>query len=913
MQPQEHDLYDDVTSAQDSSSLATEDSNRRQLKPWPCQEDDLCPALERALRFVIGAIGPLIISFGYKLPTDPQESLLNLQLSYLCCIFYCVFAALAPPQLSSVSIVACGALIGILFGIVLATCAFLTAMFAGRIWGLVVYGLGVLIVSPLKTGSISPLTYLTLNCCVYGGAFGYIMLAHFASPGLHIEGPMDDVLDMFNMFNSNPKFKHVLPASILNDAVMLFFQLQSTCSAKGNATIPSGCHVHKSGITITEGDLEGITLDIYMTKESVSLQLQPGLGLLNLIWTSWGPLGVIPPLLTLFFIAVGFYALSLLVPLPNVRTAYNLTRADLVKMIARPLSKSLSATEEAFSQTENHHSYQAAIQTAQVAADEVTDRCTFLLQISKISSFEPSWPAMGLPLLRIMPDIVIAVRMCARTAAEQAKLSITEKPELVQRAISASRLVLQRSAGVLVSMPHCGDALLGVVGGPLELLEEAVKQLTEVSNCLSEDNEGWSLRYGVVDSSLNVADKVVKLAHCRLKAQQTSGGALKASLMMLLGFIIPFAAPFYRFGLRLLECWRPRRRGGGVDWRDVRIEISYSIGITALVALPLFIPAWANFGVDYALTKKLGLPGRFSIWCVLGFLASFQPTLEGALMKSSLRILGTCFGCFSAWIALTLFPTNKEALITWLLVTYGIAVAFGSNPMNRLLGFNVVWGYAAQLFTYTQTIIVIECYVGVASVSNLVVSRLFGQLLGISVAVLMSCIVWVRTKYAAKDRVAAAFDICSALLEDWQHQKLGASEFLLFAAAEKLEAAQVALDDAKVDALPRDGRPRTLIVGLGGVGIEEARDVLEDCRRIYRLLKDAEMTPFLHTELMVSKAAFEAASARLRSEVPSSELKAIVGTAAATNEVTWLLQRAAARAGLAGSVLQSDMSSDLPI
>lgn len=98
-------------------------------------------------------------------------------------------------------------------------------------------------------------------------------------------------------------------------------------------------------------------------------------------------------------------------------------------------------------------------------------------------------------------------------------------------------------------------------------------------------------------------------------------------------------------------------------------------------------------------------------------------------MKSGLRILGTCSGCFSAWIALRLFPTNKEALITWLLVTYGIAVAFGSNPNNRLLGFNIAWGYAAQLFTYTQTIIVIEGYVGVASVSNLVVSRLLGSAL----------------------------------------------------------------------------------------------------------------------------------------------------------------------------------------
>lgn len=102
-------------------------------------------------------------------------------------------------------------------------------------------------------------------------------------------------------------------------------------------------------------------------------------------------------------------------------------------------------------------------------------------------------------------------------------------------------------------------------------------------------------------------------------------------------------------------------------------------------------------------------------------------------------------------------------------------------------------------------------------------------------------------------------------------------------------------------------------MGQGGVGIEEARDVLEDFRRIYRLLKEAKMTPFLQTEIMECKAAFEAASARLRSKALSSELKSTVEPAAATNEVTWLLRRASANAGLAGSTSKSDLSSDIPI
>lgn len=62
--------------------------------------------------------------------------------------------------------------------------------------------------------------------------------------------------------------------------------------------------------------------------------------------------------------------------------------------------------------------------------------------------------------------------------------------------------------------------------------------------------------------------------------------------------------------------------------------------------------------------------------------------------------------------------------------------------MDARLGFHPSYGYAFQLFTYTETIIIIEGFLGVGTRDELVVSRLLGQLIGIAAAALVTQLFW---------------------------------------------------------------------------------------------------------------------------------------------------------------------------
>eukprot|EP00658_Telonema_sp_P-2_P026429 TRINITY_DN20670_c0_g1_i3.p1 TRINITY_DN20670_c0_g1~~TRINITY_DN20670_c0_g1_i3.p1 ORF type:complete len:346 (-),score=91.66 TRINITY_DN20670_c0_g1_i3:201-1238(-) len=110
--------------------------------------------------------------------------------------------------------------------------------------------------------------------------------------------------------------------------------------------------------------------------------------------------------------------------------------------------------------------------------------------------------------------------------------------------------------------------------------------------------------------------------------------------------------------------------------------------------------------------------------------------------KSLLRAMGTCVGAFCAWFALAVLPDSKIWLIGWLVMTFFVATLVSCDPVDPRLGFHPSFGYAFQLFTYTQTIIVVEGYIGVGSRDELVVSRLLGQLLGILSAVLVTHLLW---------------------------------------------------------------------------------------------------------------------------------------------------------------------------
>jgi hypothetical protein len=857
--------------------------------------------LERAVRFVLGAIGPLVISFGWKLPFVEEASLLPVNYSYVTAIFYCLFAALAPPQLSSLAIVGGGALVGILLGLALAVACFCVAVTAGKAWALLCFGIGILVASPLKTGRTQGLTFLICTCFVYSAAIVFIFVIPFADPGMNLELTQDELVSSFVELNKHAEWKNLLPDWMWNATVALVLDLLNQCGPNdgSNATLAADC---RRQLAVPEGPLRGIELDVSVAAGLTNFRLVPSVHIVPIIWNT-GPLAVIKPLIMLFLIAVGFYAVSLLIPLPRVRTAYDVTRSDLVRLIAGPLHTALDAVEEAVTTPEARVE---AILKVDAATKVITDHMTPLLVSARMSAFELGWPAMGVPLLRLMPALVLAVRECAQSASTLARGALQadeEQLQLTKGTLQSARDVMQAAANLLTAMPYSAEDLTGVPHGTRVALEKALFELKCLSENIRENENGWLLRHGLIHNSMDLATTALQLCDLRACSKGSFRGFARSTGMMVAGFLVPSLVPFYRIVQPVLMCIKGQRLGGGFDWHDIRIQLGLTIGVVLLVFPSLYFEGWAEFGIT-DMEKQIHLRGHFSYWAVLGFIVSYTPTLEGAVLRSTMRALGTFGAALAAWAGVAICgPTNHTALIIWLLVSYALAVAVGANPRNPLYGFNLSWGYAAQVFTYSQTIIVVEAAVGIGEDESLALSRLLAQLVGISTALLMSVCVWVRTRTAAKTRIAHAFTLLALMVKQLSANALdakSASSFdaprqLLAAVEEKLDEAQAALDDSKAE-VTRQGSQ--WILGPGGVGMEEARAIVGDCYRVLSLIQDGDVRPS-DAVIAAVEEAFGQAAETLRTG--TVETKAYLGVEETeVSEVTWLLARAANCARVAG-------------
>lgn len=195
------------------------------------------------------------------------------------------------------------------------------------------------------------------------------------------------------------------------------------------------------------------------------------------------------------------------------------------------------------------------------------------------------------------------------------------------------------------------------------------------------------------------------------------------------------------------------------EFLDFCVCFRFVLGTTALVGLVLLVPEFSqrlwtgsvsekdvntvlegNAKIDIGLLRI----GKASSWTLLGFLTCLNSTLEGTLKRSCLRLIGVITGTFFAWLCLLAFPTNQLMHGVWLCVTEFIVVVLAAHPTMPQLGFHPSWGYAAQLFTYQQTIIVVESYLNPTRYprDEIVVQRLIGQCIGIGAAVLTALLVF---------------------------------------------------------------------------------------------------------------------------------------------------------------------------
>lgn len=105
-----------------------------------------------------------------------------------------------------------------------------------------------------------------------------------------------------------------------------------------------------------------------------------------------------------------------------------------------------------------------------------------------------------------------------------------------------------------------------------------------------------------------------------------------------------------------------------------------------------------------------GVATRMVPWFMLGYLTVFQVTCNGTVFRALNRLLGILFGSLSGWLAMEICGGSLAALITYCSATIFLDTCFLCNSHHPLEGFHLRWGYAGQVFTYTQVLIVCLAY-----------------------------------------------------------------------------------------------------------------------------------------------------------------------------------------------------------
>lgn len=165
---------------------------------------------------------------------------------------------------------------------------------------------------------------------------------------------------------------------------------------------------------------------------------------------------------------------------------------------------------------------------------------------------------------------------------------------------------------------------------------------------------------------------------------------------------------------------------------------------------------YAHISSEYANWDEL-ISTRVGPWACLGFLVTLTPTVEGTVKRGIVRYCGVLLGTLSAWLALVAFPRSPWGQGVWMCVTDFIMVWVAANKSTPLLGFNTAWGYAGQIFTWQQAIIIVPAYLKQADRDELALSRLVAQLIGITAAMLVSAIIIpTRCQRAARLHLADA-------------------------------------------------------------------------------------------------------------------------------------------------------------
>ena len=182
------------------------------------------------------------------------------------------------------------------------------------------------------------------------------------------------------------------------------------------------------------------------------------------------------------------------------------------------------------------------------------------------------------------------------------------------------------------------------------------------------------------------------------------------------------------------------------DWIKAVAIVKFALGVTCLFIMRIYWEEYAEFAVPTG-----DQPGNhFSGWETIAFVMASTQTTEGTVKKGMLRLLGTCFGGFSGWLALTACTSTGEngedeinpfGLVAWLCSFQFLAllIPFEKGPKARL-GMTPDYAYGVQNFILTQAVISIYAFNGAGTKNDLVANRVVANCCGIGMSMLIALI-----------------------------------------------------------------------------------------------------------------------------------------------------------------------------
>ena len=127
---------------------------------------------------------------------------------------------------------------------------------------------------------------------------------------------------------------------------------------------------------------------------------------------------------------------------------------------------------------------------------------------------------------------------------------------------------------------------------------------------------------------------------------------------------------------------------------------------------------------------------------------AYRPSHEGTVKKGIQRILGTCLGGFSGWLAIIVcsgsYDDNAEinpyGLVAWLTIftmLSGYFYTLGSG-VSAHFGKDKDHGYVGMYFSVTQALIALEVFQGSGDKNGLTLNRIVATITGVMMAILIS-------------------------------------------------------------------------------------------------------------------------------------------------------------------------------